>query len=335
MDPSTIDRRQFLKISALVAAGLTFAPGIAFAKTKGHTRGAELTPMAPLWGAYCRPRGGESWQTALTDLESLTGRTMSITRHYLHWNDPAPDYLAQYAASGGRVPYLSLHAFTSEGDHVPWSQIAAGQYDSQLLTWANNLKSWGVQGYLNFHHEPENDTLCGTGADFKTAFAHVRTLFDAVGVTNFTWGVALMASTLKGGHGGPDAWLPDPSLYSVLVVDGYNRFPCDKGIKHWRSFNEIFSPAHLQATARGKKLLIGEYGTVEQVDCGYTAGSPTAKAQWLSDAVRTMKSWPEVVGAIYSHTTATFNGQIMNYWVDTTAQSLASFTTCGHNSYFS
>jgi hypothetical protein len=203
-----------------------------------------------------------------------------------------------------------------------------------LTTWANDLQSWGVEGYLNFHHEPENDLRCGTSAEFKDAFVHVRDLFDAVGVTNFTWGVSLMASTLKGGHGGARAWLPDPRHYQVVIVDGYNRFPVDHHAKRWRSFAEIFTPAHREALARGKQLMIGEYGSVEQFAGGNLAGSPTAKAKWLADAVATMKTWPELVGAIYSHTEATFNGKIMDYWADSSADSLAAFTESGHDTYF-
>lgn len=335
MGEATMDRRRFLTLSGLAGAGFTVASALSWPATEALARTHSRTPNRPLWGAYCRPTGSRSWEDALTAFESETGRTMSLTRHYYRWDEAVPDAFARSAAAGGRVPFVSIHAFTNKGAYISWSEIAAGIHDAQLNTWANNLQSWGAKGYLNFHHEPENDLACGTSAEFKAAFAHVRSVFDAAGVTNFKWAVSLMASTLNGGHGGADEWLPDPSLYRVLVADGYNRFPSDSRANRWRSFEEIFTPAHQQAQARGKHLMIGEYGTVEQNDAGYRRGSPVAKAQWLDDAMATMKTWPEVIGAIYSHTTAIYDGQVMDYWADSSTPSLAAFTDCGHDTYFS
>ncbi len=332
---TTMDRRRFLALSTMAGAGLTVASSLSWPATKAFARSRPRTPSRPLFGAYCRPTGSQSWEDALASLETEAGRTMSITRHYYRWDEAVPDDFARSAAAGGRVPFVSIHAFTKKGVYIPWAEIAGGVHDEQLKAWATSLQSWGVKGYLNFHHEPENDLACGTGPDFTAAFAHVQSVFDAQGVTNFTWGVSLMASTLKGGHGGADQWLPDPSLYRVLIVDGYNRFPSDAASSHWRSFEEIFKSAHEQAQGRGKHLLIGEYGTVEQTAGGYRNGSPTAKAQWLADAAATMKTWPEVVGAIYSHTTAVYGGQVMDYWADSSAASLTAFTDCGHDTFFS
>ena len=334
MGERTMDRRRFLTASAMAGAGLTMASAISWPSTPAFGQIRRLAPVSPLFGAYCRPVGDQSWQDALENLEGEAGRAMSLTRHYHLWDETIPDSFARSAAQGGRVPFVSIHAFTRDGVYIPWAQIAAGKHDAQLTSWANDLQSWGVEGYLNFHHEPENDLRCGSNADFKDAFTHVRDLFDAVGVTNFTWGVSLMASTLKGGHGGAGAWLPDPRHYQVIMVDGYNRFPVDHHAKRWRSFDDIFTPAHKEAASRGKQLMIGEYGSVEQFAGGNTAGSPTAKAEWLAHAVATMKSWPELVGAIYSHTTAVFNGRVMDYWADSSADSLAAFSQVGHDTYF-
>ena len=55
----------------------------------------------------------------------------------------------------------------------------------------------------------------------------------------------------------------------------------------------------------GKGLFIGEYGCPEQDAHGNTSGDPRAKASWFREAGATIKSWPEVKAAVYSHVSPT------------------------------
>ena len=155
---------------------------------------------------------------------------------------------------------------------------------------------------------------------------------DSAGATNLMWVCTLMGGTYRGRHGGADAWLPAPSAYTFVGSDGYNRFPI---IPHpnWMPFSDVFISAQQKATSLGKKLFIGEFGTIEQTAGGYP-GDPQAKAKWFQDAASTIMSWGNVEAANYSHTLALFSGSQMPYWIDTTPQSLASFKSMAFMPYF-
>lgn len=323
-----LDRRRFLQRAALAGAGLVagsvlLEPLAAVASNSGHCR----------FGAGCQARGKEAGQQdAVLALESEIGRTLGVVRRYSDWENPMPDAVQAWAASTGRFPYISWHARKTDGTIIPWASIANGSHDTYLRQQGQSLAAWGAPCYFNFHHEPENDTANGTAADFKTAFKHVRHVFDSVGATNLIWVCTLMGTTFRGTHGGADTWLPPVEYFTLLGADGYNRWPLIKQ-PAWRSFAELFDAARMKAAALGKGLLVGEYGCVEQTAGGYP-GDPLAKANWFSDAATTLRAWPEVVGVSYSHGSATFGGKIMPYWVDSSAASLAAFKAMGRLSYF-
>ena len=277
-----------------------------------------------MWGARALPRGRETPEMAMAHLEGLVGRRFAIERQYQAWGDPLPGQYVLWSTSQGRKVYLSWHAYIGNpgGPRIPWTSISNGSRDTWITNQATALKRWGVPIYLNFHHEPEDDAGCGTATQYRAAWNHIWNIFDRVGVPNVTWVWTLMASTFAGGNGGPTNW--EPLHYDVVGVDGYNRHP-DKHVD-FKRFQEIFAPAHDFAVRRGKPLGVCEYGCVEQ-----RLTDPMTKAEWFADAGRTMKSWPNLKFACYSHVT-TVEGY--DYWVDSSASSLHEFRALGADSYF-
>ena len=322
-----MNRREFLKTTGLATAGIGLA-GL-----------AEPTPASAsgscLWGAYAGPRSrSQTLQEAITGLELKIGRRLGITRHYVNWEAKLPTKLDVWTVQHGHSPYISWHTEATGGGGVTFSSIAHGQHDRAIKDQAHRLRRWGRHVYFSFNHEPENDRWAGGPAEFKAAWYHMRRLFHEVGANNITWIVVLMASTYAGGHGGPKRWLPDH--YDLLGVDGYNRYPClDNRSKHpWVSFRTLFNPAYRLAQEKSKGLFIGEYATVEQDSCGNTGGDPRAKAEWIADASATIRSWPQVKAALYSHTEAHFEGYREGYWVDSSNASLQAFKSAGQLPYF-
>jgi hypothetical protein len=320
-----VNRRQFLKNSAVAGAG------IAVAGWAGWPDPASAA-AACLWGARIDPSGTETTEQATLNLESKIGRKFAIARQYAAWDRDLPDGYDTWAAQGGRMPYIAWQATKISGAAVTWSSIANGVWDSRIKSQAQALKTWGKPAYFCFHHEPENDGKNGDATQFKAAWAHVKNIFGSVGATNLKWVAAFMASTYNGGHGGIDTWMPSGSDI-LFGVDGYNRGACDPK-PGWRSFDQIFQPAHAYAVNKGHGLFIGEYGCVEDTACGNTSGSGSRKAQWFTDASTTIKSWPELKAIVYSNTEWVFNGVDVNYRVTTSAKSLSAYKTVGLDGYF-
>jgi hypothetical protein len=317
-----IDRREFLRRSAVIGAGVLASHGLATVEI------ADAASSHCRWGVMASPRAGQTWSQALTDLEQKVHRKFSIVRRYHVWDEPLPTRFETWYSRHGRTPYVGWHAFDSSGDPIPWASIAAGDHDAWIHSQARALKRWNRPMYFSFHHEPENDTAsCGDAADFVAAWNQVHRVFSSVHVPQLTWVITLMASTYAGNDGGAHLWLP--ARYNLLGVDGYNRGPCD-GSDQWRTFAEIFGPAHRTARHRREGLFIGEFGCVEQDSCGNGSGDPDAKARWFSHARSTIKTWPQVRAACYSHTATSGNA----YWVDTSPPSLRAYRKVGLDRYF-
>lgn len=324
-----MDRRQFLRTSAIAGAGVALSPVSSIASSNA----ASVSPSGArrarcLWGAHAEPVGNQSARDAITDLEGAIGRRLALSRHYVKWDYELPDGFQAWSVDAGRTPYISWHAVTLGGETVPWSSIAEGEHDDWIARQARALRRAGYRMYFCFHHEPEDDTDNGGAAEFVAAYSRIRQIFSSQEVGNLRWVVNLMAGTYGGAHGGPDAWMP--STFRFCGVDGYNRYPCAGN--SWRSFRTLFSPAREYARSLGKGLFIGEYGCVEQD--GHDGGTrdPGAKADWFRAAGATIKSWPEVKAAIYSHVFSERYG--CPYWVDTSQRSLEAYTEVGADPYF-
>jgi hypothetical protein len=323
-----VDRRDFLKTTALAGAGLTI-PSVLDAEPAAAAPGARCK-----WGAYACPRGGETAQHAIRNLEGKIGRKLGITRHYMNWDREIPGELIRWSAAGGRKPYISWKAERQNGTAISWRAIANGTWDRHIREQAARIRAWGKPAFFNFHHEPENDSRNGTPTDFRNAFQRVRNIFDAMNVHNLTWVVILMAPTYEGGHGGHMRWLP--SRFELVGVDGYNRWPClpNRSKHSWTPFKEIFAPAHRVAVNRHKGMFIGEFASVERNACGNRGGDRQAKARWIRHAAETIKGWPRVKGVVYSHTLARYGGFNEAFWVNTSTSSLKAYRRAGKMDYF-
>jgi len=334
-----VDRREFLKKSALTGAGLALAPVLKLAPLARNLSHApsDIETAQCLWGAFAEPQGQQKAMDALLALEQMVGRQMAVHRNYQGMDKDILDKAAQWLSQRGTIPYRSFHAWTgSQRYAIQWADIAAGKYDAWLSRQAAALAAWGQKMYICFHHEPEDDTTgnpqsqtynhvgCGSSTDFLNAYNHVRAVFG--NATNLTWLVTLLSPTFLGRNGGTDAWMP-VSL-DVVGVDGYNRYPCSGPV--YKSFTDKFAPARTYAISRGKPLAIPEWGCVEQNACNHPEGDPLGKATWFTDAGNVAKTWPELIFLSYSHEI----DYGMNFRVDSSAVSLSAFTAVGHDPYF-
>jgi hypothetical protein len=328
-----MERREFLKKTALASAATVVGSRIPLLTPNAFADGSADATVGCLWGIHAEPRTkGGTIYSALTNLEKKVGRRFAVDRQYHRWDDLLPSKYEVWTRANGRTPYVSWNTYLRSGQPVSWAQIATGKHDTWIRTQAQSIRSWGRKMYFTFNHEPENDAShCGSSGAYRAAFARIIGIFANQGVSNVTWVVALMSPTYKGNNGGPGAWFPN-ARYSIVGVDGYNRYPCYA--KNGRKpFYEIFASAHEYAANHGKQLAICEYGTLEDDACGAT-GDPTGKAKWLNTGADWIQQWGNVAFAAYSHVFATYRQKPMAFYVDSSTSSLGAFTTIGQMPYF-
>ena len=328
-----MDRREFIKRSGLTGASFAIGP-IAKLSTRGTPnigpgQNVPQLPLGPaqncLWGAFAKPMQQQNALESLLILEAKVGRKFGLHRNYQGMDSDILTEDVDWLTSRGTACYRSFHAWLGDGKTpIPWAAIAAGEWDTWIKKQASDLASWGKPMYITFHHEPEV-APCGTPAQYKAAFIHVRSLFGAA--TKLTWLATLLSPTYAGHNGGPATWLPPTLLFDVLGVDGYNRYPCEG---RYSSFSKKFLLAMEYAGKINKPLAIGEWGSVEQNSCDHPEGDPLGKAKWIDDSVSIMKQWDSLIWVSYTHE----KSGPYTFWVDSSPSSLKSFVTGGYDPYF-
>lgn len=298
-----MDRRDFLRGSAVLAAGTALVPA---------TSRVALADRNIRWGALALATAGQSDQIeAVKALERKVGR-FDTTHFRLRWERPLVNPFTTWSVRSGHTPIISWFSRKVGGGMVSWRSIADGDHDPWITKQARSLKGQGWSGYFCFHKEPEDE---GSAPDWKAAHDRIYKIFRNVGV-KFRFIPVLTAWTFAGGNGGANAWLPP--RYDILGVDGYNRAGCSSD---WRSFGRIFEPARNVARRKNERLYVIEYGSTET--------EPRRKAEWIDGARRKMKRWPEIVGASYNH-----EDTDCNYRLDTSSSALRAFKRMGADPAF-
>ena len=263
--------------------------------------------------------------SSLEDLQSLSvslGASPGIDMWYEQWSS-APDFPAADASTivqSGAMPEITWEPWDPDnGVNQPaysLAAIAAGNYDSYILRWAQEIKAWGHQVMLRFAEEmngnwtPWSEGVNGNApGSFVAAWDHVHNIFTATGATNVTWvwspSVVWSTSTPL-----TELW-PGNSYVDAVALDGYNWGPLhpDSG---WQTFSQIFqeSIGQLQQLTQDP-LYVGEVASTE------LGGN---KAAWITDMFATLKANPEIKGFVW------FDIQKETDWpIDSSPASLAAF----------
>jgi Bacterial Ig domain/Glycosyl hydrolase family 26 len=175
---------------------------------------------------------------------------------------------------------------------------------------------------LTFHHEPEDDRSLGSPADYRAAWRRVVRVFRDRRATNVVWVWNLMATTFRpAARPAAASYYPGDDVVDWIAADGYNWF----GSTHVRnaprrSFAEVFGSFYTWGSSRGKPLMIAEFGVLED------AANELGKAQWLTDARETVKTWPSIKALVY------YNAR--GWWFDSSPPSLDAFRALTADPYF-
>jgi hypothetical protein len=311
--------------------GRLVPPVVALSLSTTAVATAVPTPTTPpsgihgaAWGIFSAPRNGNDGQTVIEKLQGEIGRVFTGQRVYVSMDASFPDHADTLVAEQGGVIYHnfnSWHVVAGQKICYAWADIAAGVYDTMLITMALQVKAFitrypGEIIYMSFTHEPTNGSKshpkCGTAPEYIAAFDRVVQVFTDQQVTSpeVLWTWTNVAAVFNGQQGGPTNW--EPHSYDVVGVDGYNHSP------GWRTPSQIFGKAEAFAVANDKPLLIGEIG------CDEVTGDTNAKGDWYRAVSAMFHGWSNLDAIMWTNTN---NGG--DYWIDSSAESLAAFAAAG------
>ena len=104
----------------------------------------------------------------------------------------------------------------------------------------------------------------------------------------------------------PSAWYPGDRYVDWIGTDAYNFGGCKAGVSGWRSLAAAAGAFYQWASARGKPLLLAEFGSAADRD------DPDRQADWLQQAAATLADWPSMKAVIYFDQIGTCDWRLQN-----------------------
>ena len=173
--------------AALLAALVVLATSQSGRATATGGNPAILEPgQGALFGAWTKPRGGNTALQELASSEQQLGRQLDIYHVYYHVDKALPTADMVSAARSG---HTILMAFDPDpvNSTPTWQEIWQGTQDATLIQRAQELRAFGYPVMLNFDHEADaNIGPNGTPSDYVKAYQHVYNLFQSQGAAPST-----------------------------------------------------------------------------------------------------------------------------------------------------
>ena len=325
-------RRMRTTMVAALAVGLLVAvmPG-AGAQDDG--------PRQLAFGAFARPKSGQTLQDAVLELEAKTGRRMEVVRVFQLWQDSFPNSFHNFNKAGDRTMILSVKPQRPDGTRISWSSIATAapgsQLDTEMRSWARRLRDFGAPMYVTFHHEPEAsaNTPHGSATNYIAAWRRWTQVMAEEGATNVRhmWITTDYAQWLPSSDRRyAPKWYPGDAYVDAMAIDVYNWAECRPSQDNpWKSVQQILDPFRdFGRLHPDKPLWLTEWATAEDPT------RPGRKATWFDDAraLFTKPGYEQFQGVSYFHSTninPLFTG--CQWWADSSASSLASFSAMAND----
>jgi Glycosyl hydrolase family 26 len=319
--------------AAVLAAGMLAALQPALTGTGASPAGA--APAPKVWGI-----GGIKDKAEVQALEAKVGRQFGAVRVFLFWDTPFPTSYYTWLATTGRTPLISLRAKRVNGTLVSWQSIADAAPGSplytQVATWADKIKAYGVPVRFTFNHEPEaaDSNGNGTQAAYIAAWRKVITIFRDRGVTNAKYLWIMTANAFRVGSGDRRfaiKWYPGDAYLDELGTDIYNDYTCrsDSDSPWFPLTTEIEKFRQFGAARPTKPMWLAEWASTEDPQ---NAGR---KGQWITEVRESLKApaYDQIIGVLYFHKFRP--GTPCTWYVDSTPASLSAFSAMGADPVYS
>ncbi len=228
------------------------APVTASATASPHAP-ATATQPPRLLGMYAHGMP-HSWAPVM-EFEHSTGAQINVALYYNGWGEKFQATFAKQAYAHGSELLIDL----DPSGHKDVQQIASGQGNTFLRTYARAVRSFGHPVILSFGHEM-NGTWYSWGAghitpaEFVAAWRQVVRVFRAAGASNVTWMWTVTSTNAASAM--LRQWWPGASYVNWVGIDGYYYRPTDtftsvfgKTISQVRKFSS--DPILISETAVG------------------------------------------------------------------------------------
>ena len=312
-------------VSLAVAVGVALVPAPAGAATRPV---GKLSPPSGAWfGALVNPNRSDPSSTPaeVTALEGEIGRKLKIVNHFYTYNQAVGTQGEVQDIAGGRIPMITWGATST-------ASINNGSQDSYIRQQATRIKNLKGTVFLRYFHEPEGDyrnAMVQSASAYKTAWKRAQRLFREVGATNVVWVFCTTAYSFRVTPSrDPRTFYPGDAYVDWIGADGYNFAPGKPGAK-WNSFTTVFQRWYTWAAQRPKPLMAAEYGVMED------PAIPNRKASWYNDMRSVVKTtFPLLQAVIAWSTENTKDGNVYNWNVDSSPQTLAAWSAMANDPYF-
>jgi Glycosyl hydrolase family 26 len=166
------------------------------------------------------------------------GRAPNLALYYSGWWEPFRTSFAQEAYAAGATTVVQINPSNLPDDTVSIVGIVAGEYDSYLESFADQVASFGHEVVIGFGHEPDGvwypwSERYVSPSVWVAAWQHIVELFRQQGADNVTW---LWTMNVLGNQTHPlSAWWPGASYVNWVGIDGYYQHPD-------ASYAQVFGP---------------------------------------------------------------------------------------------
>jgi beta-mannanase len=239
-----------------------------------------------IWiGAYAPPAPWESMD-AVHDLERSLGRRLDVVHIYKAWGDGWGAYGEQtmreltQATTENRRAMITwepwVHTLGVDQPNFRLANIARGDYDGYLESWAAGLRAFPGTVYLRPMHEMNGNWYPwagqvnqNTSTDYVAAWRHMHDLFDREGARNVRWIWCPYALDVPTGNRFEE-YYPGDRYVDILGLDIYNWGVGDGSFEHpnemvWRDVDELLNEPYQRLTRLGSQpVWLTEVGTAEQ-----------------------------------------------------------------------
>ncbi len=274
----------------------------------------------------------------IDDFERMAGKKLSVIKVYQAFDHEGfYEHFAEFiCCERGAFEFVSFDpTFESSGD-LNACEVLSGDYDSIVVTFAQQIKRWGRplmlssigemngtwagwSGALNFGSDcvpytqvsdlyghygciDANDIGCADGPErYRDVFRHIHDIFEDEGVTNVAWVWVVNHEPFpKTDWNQFDNYYPGDEYVDIISVDGYNWGDDGPGgcpvDVEWKSFNQVFSAALTSLSST-------HYPTKPLIIGEFASAEgtdPMSKATWITDAFESIKSdWPQIKAVVW------------------------------------